>query len=549
MEPTESATDPPAPEPSAEPAPPVEAAEAGAAPPEEDTPPPSDSTLTEAPDESNPPPAGPALTFEEAVAKAQAGRLSARDERAVVEALKTTLLSGKSGVAAAAAALPKFAWMVGVGGVTAAWPEMKPTARTQLLKALGDEEQTDALRRLRLSVARGLHKIGDLPAALKLGLAVVKELRDPESGEFPQKNAQIFDSVLLGKARPWCAQLPLGELKAGEADLLVHCAVLAAFHLSHPPITQLGVIKWAAEADRLSNLEAEAVSAIARAVARWSAKWQNALRKEVPELPEEIANALKSDAEAAASEPGGDFTSESADDADEGAAPPREAGEDEAAPDPAQRTERPVYVSKTIPPRDSRDSASSQQQPQMQQTPLPQQRGERGERGGPLAKSLTFNVTDALRQVEAHVAWLRMEIKNAEKRTRTREDDPRRRRKAEAPGIPGEPTAEELARLNGQLEDRIAELQTRIDDLTADSESRAVSIGAITGAEPPAPDQQLRTLLALKLQDDYDDYLALEQESRDLVVQQHYRTLLHEVFEVLKGEGVPLAETAGEAGG
>ena len=59
-------------------------------------------------------------------------------------------------------------------------------------------------------------------------------------------------------------------------------------------------------------------------------------------------------------------------------------------------------------------------------------------------------------------------------------------------------------------------------------------------SKPPSPDAQLRTLLALKLQEGYGDFLALEQESRDLVARQHYRTLLREVFDVLKNEGVEL---------
>ena len=51
---------------------------------------------------------------------------------------------------------------------------------------------------------------------------------------------------------------------------------------------------------------------------------------------------------------------------------------------------------------------------------------------------------------------------------------------------------------------------------------------------------QLRTLLALKLQEDFADFVALEKESNDLVVQQHYKSLLRHVFEVLHQLEVPL---------
>ncbi len=518
-----------------------------------DLPPPSDSTMIDGATEDEPASqsdlgaesraasaddaaqtsAAPSLSLDEAVARAQVGRLSAADERATIEVLKNSLLAGKTGVSDAATVLPKFAWIVGVNAVTAAWPEMKATSRTQLLKALADEEQTDTIRRLRLSIARGLHKIGDPAAALKLGVSVAKEMWDKESGDILPKDAQIFDSAFLGKARPWCAQLSLGELKVGEADALVHCAVLSAFQLSHPPVTQLGVLKWAAESDRLSKLNPVAVAAIGRGISRWSGKWQNALRKEVPDLPDEITRALKPAAETTASEPGSDFASDAADVADDVETPAEPENVDSDEPREV-RKERPVYISKTIPPREPREVAAPVPPPASATPAQPSSRA-----GS--AKSINFNVADTLRQIESHVVWLKTELKAAEKRVRSRDEDPRRRRKPEATIIPGEPTAEELARLNVQLEDRITELQARIDDLTNDSESRAVSTGALTGENPPSPDDQLRMLLALKLQEDYADFLALEQESRDIVVQQHYRTLLQDVFEVLKAEGVRLA--------
>ena len=42
----------------------------------------------------------------------------------------------------------------------------------------------------------------------------------------------------------------------------------------------------------------------------------------------------------------------------------------------------------------------------------------------------------------------------------------------------------------------------------------------------------------MKLQEDYADFLALENESLSAVVQQHYRTLLRHIFEVLKAENI-----------
>ena len=123
---------------------------------------------------------------------------------------------------------------------------------------------------------------------------------------------------------------------------------------------------------------------------------------------------------------------------------------------------------------------------------------------------------------------------------RQRDDDTRRgrREKALPQPNPGDFSNDELNRLNQQLELRNAELKARIDELTLDSEERAASRGLITDSQAPDPNTQLQILLGWKLKDDFDDYLALQQESRDLVVQQHYKTLLGHVFEVLQAEGI-----------
>jgi hypothetical protein len=151
----------------------------------------------------------------------------------------------------------------------------------------------------------------------------------------------------------------------------------------------------------------------------------------------------------------------------------------------------------------------------------------------------SFHLGDTLRLIEAHVAALKSEVSAAQGKLRQRDDDFRRGKKPErAPVIPGEPTADELARLNCQLEARNAELQQRIEELAADSEDRAASMGIASGEPIQDDDIRLRQLLVLKLQDDFEDFLALESESPDVVVPKHYRTVLQHVFEVLAAEGV-----------
>jgi hypothetical protein len=514
-----------------QPAPPVDetqppAAETEAAPPA-DAPPESSDPLTQLAD------------------RATKGRLAAPEEEQATQLIAAALLEGRDGVARVVEQLPKLPWIVGVTGVTNAWPEMKPTMRNRLLAGLARIDSEPA-RRVRLSLARGLFKLEPAIAA-KLAVTVAKEIRDKETGALTARNAQIFANVLIGRAKPWIGQLPLADLKPAESDLLVQCALLAVFQVPHAPVTQLGVLKWSAEAGKLAKLPPGVLEAVVKGLGRWSGKWQGVLKREVAELPEVILSTLKAEQTPAPAErePRGrgrepreereerDETEEAdetpeareqreeREDVEDDAEEQRDADADEQAAAPPRKP-RPVYESKTI-PRGEREQGRERER---QEPPG-------GRRGGG-----NFNLNEALRQIEAHVASLRSELSTAQSKLRQREEKPRRAERSSAPVIPGEPSAEELARLNVQLEARNAELQQRIEELTADSEDRAASTGLVAGAPVEDSNLQLRNLLILKLKDDYDDFLALENESPDVVAPKHYRTVLAHVFEVLAGEGI-----------
>jgi hypothetical protein len=468
----------------------------------------------------------------------QRARLSPSEEERMTALLKEALLGGRGGVARAVEALPKVPWIVGVRAIEQVWPELTAGFRTQLLAGLGKDE-TDAARRMRLSVARALFKV-DAPVTLKVAVAVAREMRDKDSGALAPKHAQIFSNVFIGRAKPWVAQLTLGELKPAEADVLVHCAVMSVFTIPHPPVTQLGVLKWTQENDRLEKLQPEALEAIKKGVARWSGKWQGALRREVASLPEEIVAVLKP----ARGENGGAPEAEAASAPVDGEEPGAE-GEREETPDentedraegeptdedaPPPRKERPVYEprpQKPSQPQEPRREREGRERPVYE----PRNAG---------SSSSRFDLSATLRQIEQHVQGLRNELAAA--KTRSRDDEKRSRRSEKTgPIIEGEPTPEELARLNLQLEARNVELQTQIDELKQHSEDLALSTGAMAGVPVEDTGAQLRTLLALKLQEDYADFLALQTESNDLVVQQHYRSLIGHIFEVLQQLDVPL---------
>ena len=512
----------------------------------------------------------PATALAELVASASRGRLSAAEEERGTALLKELLQGGRAGVALAVAALPQLPWLVGIRAVETVWPELTAGFRTQLVSGLSKDE-TDGARRMRLSLARALFKL-DPPVGLKIAVGVAKEMRDKESGMVAPKDAQMFSNVFIGRARPWVALLPLAELKPAEGDLLTHVALLVAFTLPHPPVTQLGVLKWVHESGRLAKLHEAALAAVIAGLGRWNAKWQNVLRKEVAELPEEILAALRPPA-AEVPETAGDEQNDPA------AMEEAPAGEEGA--DASPRRERPVYISRqeearrkaiaegTLAPdaempatlaepvaREEDDEDEDEDEEEGAAEPRPARGGRdfrepregRESRQSQGRHGQQFNLPQMLRQIESHVSSLKAELENAKSKLRNRDLDAERaaRRKPDVPVIAGEPTPDELARLNRQLELRNDELQNRIGELTQHAEDMATASGALSDQPVTDPDAQLRALLALKLQEDYEDFCALEKEGNDVVVQQHYRTLIGHLFEVLLANGVPLKPGEGQ---
>ncbi len=523
-----------------------------------------------------------APSLESLAGRSAAGRLNPTEETTAVKLLTESLLGGRNDVARAVAITPLLPWIVSVQAATQAWPEMKPSFRAQFLAGLA-KTQGESAARIRLSLARGLYKV-DQTAATKLILLTLKLLRNKQTGLLEGKGAAMFANVLIGRGKAWVLQVPLQELKPAEADLLVFAALHGAFHAPQAPVAQLGILRWASVSERLNRLPEAIEQLIVKNVGRWSAKWQSTLRREISNLPDSLAEqlrglstrdrnkpadecppgeangasashpesddegerlpaegtgaigALRNDEDRANSEDLDDDDQD--DDQDEDDDDEDEDSEDDSRRQTSRAKQRPVYVSKTVPNAHSQHPQGGHNHPSQ-----PPRRG-----GGPAH----FNLQDTLRQIDGYVAGLRNELLSAQKQLRQREDDPRRGRRPDrsAPVVaPGELSVEELLRLNQQLETRNAELNARIEELTTDSEERAASSGLTADSAPPDSDTQLRLLLGFKLKDDYEDFLALQQEARDLVMQQHYKTVLEHVFEVLAAEGVPLPKTNSAKGG
>ena len=160
----------------------------------------------------------------------------------------------------------------------------------------------------------------------------------------------------------------------------------------------------------------------------------------------------------------------------------------------------------------------------------------------------TFNLSDALRGIEKYVSQLRNDLGAMQIRTRRAEESGGRSRRPSDRVIlsveEANLSSEELKRLVVQLESRVADQETRITELMTDSEMRSVAMTPGPDGVTPDAATQLRTLLALKLNEDWADYLALENQEPDLVIQQHHRSILRNVFGVLLAENVALAPKA-----
>ena len=521
----------------------------------------------------------------ELAAIAQTGnqnRLSPSDEDRATLLMKECILESRDGVSAALDAMPQLPWILGVRAIETAWAELPGDSRAQLLAGLG-KMATDNGYRLRLSVARSLARI-DLPVALEVAAAVCGNMWNKESGTISPEHSKLIGNVFIGRGKPWVLQLPLANLPEAEADSVAACVVFSAFNINSAPITQLSILRYVAA--HLGRMHENLVGMVTRAVGRWNGKWQSALRKEISDLPEPILAAMKPER-----------ASRSADAPDEGRRPTDDAEAPDAAtikteavetPLPPELEERFKLASEsgdaeaveaatqeinawreaqriarlealdadedededeeeegtegaeeeTGRPADSRDRRGRRGRERKERPPYVSRDQEAKGGSG-------FNYGAAIKQLDAYVTGLRNELANAQSRLRRADEEGRRGRResVDRPVLSPEEvnlSPDELKRLVIQLENRCAELKSRVEELTADSETRALAMAAGTTEGSPDSVTQLRTLLALKLQDDYADFLTLEKESPDAVVQQHYRGLIRHVFEVLAAEQVPL---------
>ena len=418
-------------------------------------------------------------------------RLTPEQEKEAINLLKTSLASGKAGIARAIESILNYPWIVGVEGITQSWPDLKVTARRHLFTGLAAVQTEQALR-FKMSLGRSL-LTHDAASALKFIEAVCTEMLATEKGEPSQKNRQIFANVLIGKGKPWLLHLPLADLKPAGADKIIQCALATCFPGQCPPLTQLSVLRWIATSGRFAKLPESSVEAVSKAVKRWHPKLQAELKKDVPELPAPIEEALKT--------------------------PP---------PLPVQPLQPPAPLrEKTQPERRERDD--KRQVPQSIPKLAPQK----------------FDLVTALRQIEAHVNALKSELNQAKSEPRSQRHDfgkqGRREDRNQLP-VPTTQQFEELQRHNLQLEETIVDLRQRMEDMAADHEDIATSMRAHDETPMTDEKEQFKALIGIKLHTNFTEFKQLAKEPQNPIYKEPFRLLLEEVFQILQFHGITLKD-------
>lgn len=440
--------------------------------------------------------ARPEEQLQEIIHQAKSSRLAPADEDRAVQLLKQAVAGGPKALPAAVEAILSLPWNASLKAVAESWPETKPAGRTRLLTGLARTD-SDASRRIRLSLARGLHA-QDPAAALKL-LSGVCEAMGGAQGGSSTKDRQIFANVMLGKARPWIMNIAMAEMKPGDALKLIIPA-LESCHQA-PIFTQIWVLRWICDAEKFDALTAEHIESIGKSINRWQPRWHKELRKIIPKLPDSLENALAAN--------GGRPPAAAAADMPAAAEEPVEGVEEAPAEAEEEDESRPEPRPPAPPPR------AAEREPR-----APRERG-----GG------AFDLGRSLREIEAYVARLRAEVQQAQLTARRGAPERQRAGRPQQAGASTE-ELEELRRHNQQLEEQNEELRRRIEELTADHEDRAATLEINDTLE------QFKTFLGLKLKEDFADYTAISRESLNEVVRRHAHEILGRIFAILQAEGV-----------
>jgi hypothetical protein len=412
------------------------------------------------------------------------GRLSQADEQKGASLFKELVELGGKPLSNALELLGDLPWFVPVNGTLEAWPQLTPAKKRSFLTALKPLE-SEASRRMRLSIARGLYKV-DPSSSLKLLVATLQALRT-DAGLQP-KDRQIFYSVLIGKNKPWLLQLDLKSLKPAEAALIALTAIESA--AGSPPPAAVAVFQWAKPFQPLKTIPEPLQQELGKALKKWSLRWQKQLAEE--DLPPALSEILqvklaKSEGEPAAA----------------------------ALPETAVQT----------PAQDSSES-THQNQPERHRTEHPhaQSRAGRGDEDrhdrqtrrkagkAPVQhpKTSSPDINELLKEIQIRFSELRNELQSARNQLRQSQQAP----KQEGGGAFEQ--GKEVGKLreeNARLNETVASLRQTLGELANDNFEKAVSRRADSSEPMTDPVEQFKSLLTLRVREQIVNFKALNREN------------------------------------
>ena len=415
------------------------------------------------------------------IENSRSGRLSPADEQKGAALFKELVLSGGKPLSSALELSGDLPWFIPVNGALEAWPQLTPAKQRNFLAAL-KPLGSEASRRMRLSIARGLHKL-DPTSALKLIVATLQSLRT-ETGLDP-KDRQIFYSVLIGKNKPWLLQLDLKSLKPAEAELVALTAIECAIG-ANPPAA-VAVIQWAKPFRPLHTIPEPLQQELGRTIKKWSSRWQNQLSQE--DLPSALSemlqpNLLKSDADLP--EPASP-------------APARQSTKQESVQhSQGHNRRRPQHQrtnSQATAPGENRNANSHRQ---------------RSEKSPLHAQKIGLEFADLLKQIQAQFDDLREELLSARNQLRQAHQPVKQGE------MQGRETSKEVGKLreeNARLTETVTALRETLSDLASANFDQAVSRRADSEAPVTDPVEQYRSLLTLRIREQIVNFHILNPEN------------------------------------
>lgn len=408
------------------------------------------------------------------------GRLSPADEQKGAALFKELVMSGGRALSGALELLGDLPWFVPVNGALEAWPQLSPIKQRNFLAALRPLE-SDASRRMRLSIARGLHKI-DASSALRLIVATLQTLRSENGLE--SKDRQIFFSVLIGKNKPWLLQLDLKSLKPSEAQLLALTAIECSTGANPPSV--IAVIEWAKPFQPLSTTPEPVQQELAKTFGKWSSRWQKQLA--VQDLPPILSELIQAKL----------------------AKEPNQLPDQRNAPVARSHSQEPVQHPRQHARHSQVHQPGKSPSPAVNPNQSEKSYRQKPEKALPNRQRPIPDLSDLLKEVEAQFNYLREELQTAKNQLR-QSHLPAKQTDMHSPEMVKE--VGKLREENARLTETVRVLRETLNDLASQNFDQAVSRKADTEAPVTDPVEQYKALLTLRLREQIVNFQTLNREN------------------------------------